>query len=159
MNEGLEKGGPTVNKIIKGLKVSSNAHSVIINSENNEQRWLFWIFPCPCFCIWAITRACLSAIYKIFDIEFGSKAPSLKRIDVESVDLDEENRLIDSVDIAIHLEYSGGFAIGIDAELAYEKTAQLTAKGNMIHWCIATMIRCDRDNSVMKLFTGYLVKP
>lgn len=32
MNEGLEKGGPTVNKIIKGLKVRNNAHSVIVNS-------------------------------------------------------------------------------------------------------------------------------
>ena len=63
----------------------------------------------------------------------GSKAPTLKRVDVEGVELDEENRLVDSVDAAIHLEYSGGFAIGLDVALAYEKTAQLTAKGTSLH--------------------------
>lgn len=63
----------------------------------------------------------------------GSKAPTLKRIDVEDVSLDEENRLVDSVDAAVHLEYSGGFAIGLDVAFAYEKTAQLTAKSKTVH--------------------------
>lgn len=72
-------------------------------------------------------------LFKIFDIEMGSKAPTLERVEVKGVDWDEENRLIDAVDVAIHLEYSGGFAIGIDVAMAYDKTAQLTAKGNGIH--------------------------
>jgi hypothetical protein len=36
--------------------------------------------------------------------------------------------LIESVDVGIHLEYSGGFAIGIDVALAYGKAAFLAAK-------------------------------
>ncbi|XP_045024455.1 PDZ domain-containing protein 8-like isoform X1 [Daphnia magna] len=107
MNEGVEKGGPTVNKIIKGLK--------------------------------------------IYDIEMGTKAPSIRGIDVNSLELDEDQKLIESVDVGIDLEYSGGFAIGIDVALAYGKTAFMSAKvsrleGNLrlkfarlpySHWTVA----------------------
>ena len=59
----------------------------------------------------------------------GSKAPSVRSINVNQIILDDEHKLIDSVDVGIHLEYSGGFAIGIDVLLPYEKTAFLSAKG------------------------------
>lgn len=66
---------------------------------------------------------------KIYDIEMGSQAPSIKSVDVNNVTLDEEGKLIESVDVGFHLDYSGGFAIGIDVSLAYGKTAFLSAKG------------------------------
>lgn len=58
----------------------------------------------------------------------GTKAPSISGFQVNSLVLDEEQKLIESVDVGIHLEYSGGFAIGIDVALAYGKTAFLAAK-------------------------------
>ncbi|XP_046641767.1 PDZ domain-containing protein 8-like isoform X2 [Daphnia pulicaria] len=84
MQEGVAKGGATVNKIIKGLK--------------------------------------------IYDIEMGTKAPSIGGFEVNSLVLDEDQKLIESVDLIIHLEYSGGFAMGIDVALPYGKTAFLAAK-------------------------------
>ena len=58
----------------------------------------------------------------------GTKAPSIGGIEVNSLVLDEEQKLIESVDVVIHLEYSGGFAMGIDVALAYGKSAFLAAK-------------------------------
>lgn len=58
----------------------------------------------------------------------GSKAPSIKSVNVNSIVLDDDQKLIESVDVGIHLDYSGGFAIGIDVLLAYGKTAFLSAK-------------------------------
>ncbi len=58
----------------------------------------------------------------------GSKAPSIKSVNVNSIVLDDGQKLIESVDVGIHVDYSGGFAIGIDVLLAYGKTAFLSAK-------------------------------
>ena len=63
----------------------------------------------------------------------GTKAPSISGFTVNSLVLDEEQKLIESVDVGIHLEYSGGFAIGIDVALAYGKTAFLAAKCKRFH--------------------------
>lgn len=62
----------------------------------------------------------------------GTKAPSIRGIDVNSLELDEDQKLIESVDVGIDLEYSGGFAIGIDVALAYGKTAFMSAKGKSL---------------------------
>lgn len=62
----------------------------------------------------------------------GMKAPSIRGIDVNSLELDEDQKLIESVDVGIDLEYSGGFAIGIDVALAYGKTAFMSAKGKSL---------------------------
>jgi hypothetical protein len=58
----------------------------------------------------------------------GTKAPSIGGFEVNSLVLDEDQKLIESVDLIIHLEYSGGFAMGIDVALPYGKTAFLAAK-------------------------------
>ena len=66
---------------------------------------------------------------QIYDVEMGSEAPSISKVDVISVTMDGDGKLVESVDVGVHLEYSGGFAIGIDVALAYGKTALLSAKG------------------------------
>ena len=81
---------------------------------------------------------------KIYDIEMGSKAPAIKSIDVNSVVLDRDGQLIDSVDVGVHLDYAGGFAIGIDVALAYDKTAFLSAKG-----IASESIRDEREKVVL----------
>ena len=81
---------------------------------------------------------------KIYDIEMGSKAPAIKSIDVNSVVLDRDGQLIDSVDVGVHLDYTGGFAIGIDVALAYDKTAFLSAKG-----IVSESIRDEREQVVL----------
>jgi len=66
---------------------------------------------------------------KIYDIDLGSQAPSIGKVDVKKVVLDDEKRLIQALDVNIHLTYRGDFDIGIDVFLAYGKTAFVSAKG------------------------------
>lgn len=110
MQEGVAKGGATVNKIIKGLKVSTV---------------LCLFLP------WHLSNKSTPTLFvagQIYDIEMGTKAPSIGGFEVNSLVLDEDQKLIESVDLIIHLEYSGGFAMGIDVALPYGKTAFLAAK-------------------------------
>lgn len=59
----------------------------------------------------------------------GCRAPSIGRIGVSRVQLDDEKREIDAVDFDMDVDYSGGIGIAIDLALAYNKSAFLSAKG------------------------------
>lgn len=59
----------------------------------------------------------------------GSRAPSIQRIGVHAVGMDDNKKQIESVDFSLTVDYSGGLGIAIDAALAYGKSAFLSAKG------------------------------
>jgi len=68
-------------------------------------------------------------VTQIYDIEMGTRAPSIQQIRVHSVRLDDEKKEIDSVNFDLDVDYSGGLGIAIDVTLAYGKSAHLSAKG------------------------------
>lgn len=68
----------------------------------------------------------------------GSQAPAVRNVNVNTVELDRDGKLIESLDVGIHLDYNGGFAIGIDVALAYGKTAFLSAKGKTFRFQVTT---------------------
>jgi len=59
----------------------------------------------------------------------GSRAPSIHRIQVNSVGLDDDKLQMESMDLNLDIEYSGGLGIAIDVALAYGKSAFLSVKG------------------------------
>lgn len=61
----------------------------------------------------------------------GSRAPSIHRIEVNSVGLDDDKQHMESVDLNLDIEYSGGLGIAIDVALAYGKSAFLSVKGTI----------------------------
>lgn len=68
---------------------------------------------------------------QIYDIEMGTRAPSIHQIRVHSVRLDDEKKEIDCVNFDLDVDYSGGLGIAIDVNLAYGKSAFLSAKGTV----------------------------
>ena len=68
-------------------------------------------------------------MWQICDLELGSRAPTIGRIGVSRVKLDDRKREIDAVDFDMDVDYSGGIGIAIDLALAYNKSAFLSAKG------------------------------
>ena len=73
------------------------------------------------------------AWWQIYDVDLGSRAPSITDIRVPSVELDPQQRHIDALDIVFSVSYSGGLSITIDVALAYGKSAFLSAKGQFIN--------------------------
>ena len=71
--------------------------------------------------------------YKIYDVDLGTRAPSINRIGVSRVRLDAEKQQIEAVDFNLNVDYSGGLGIAIDLALAYNKSAFLSAKGAPIY--------------------------
>lgn len=58
----------------------------------------------------------------------GSKGPSITRVAVKSVQMDEDKQNIQSLDVSVHLDYSGSATIGIDVLAAFGQTAFVSAK-------------------------------
>ncbi|EFX86131.1 hypothetical protein DAPPUDRAFT_97942 [Daphnia pulex] len=78
-----------------------------------------------------LTRGAVSKIIKglkIYDIEMGSRAPSIHQIGVHRVGMDDDRKQMESVDFDLNIDYSGGLGIAIDVTLAYGKSAFLSAK-------------------------------
>ncbi|XP_057376466.1 PDZ domain-containing protein 8-like isoform X1 [Daphnia carinata] len=78
-----------------------------------------------------LTRGAVSKIIKglkIYDIEMGSRAPSIHQIGVHRVGMDDDRKQMESVDFDLTIDYSGGLGIAIDVTLAYGKSAFLSAK-------------------------------
>lgn len=71
----------------------------------------------------------LFCFFQIYDIEMGSRAPSIHQIGVSGVGMDDDKKQIESVDFNLSVDYSGGLGIAIDVALAYGKSAFLSAKG------------------------------
>lgn len=59
----------------------------------------------------------------------GSRAPTIQKIGVYNVSLDDEKQKMEAVDFDLSVDYSGGLGIAIDVALAYGKSAFLSAKG------------------------------
>lgn len=70
---------------------------------------------------------------QIYDVEMGSRAPSIHRIQVNSVGLDDDKLQMESMDLNLDIEYSGGLGIAIDVALAYGKSAFLSVKGILFY--------------------------
>lgn len=112
MEEVLTRGA--VSKIIKGLKVCAEFSK---SYKDNVFLILFVLCFHP----------------KIYDVEMGSRAPSIHQIGVHRVGMDDDRKQMESVDFDLTIDYSGGLGIAIDVALAYGKSAFLSAKGINVH--------------------------
>nr|CAD7429133.1 unnamed protein product [Timema monikensis] len=66
----------------------------------------------------------------IREIDLGSQFPAIRSITVKDAVLYEEHQNLDTVDLCVDLEYSGGFQISIDANMLLGKVAYLAVKVN-----------------------------
>ncbi|KAL1438252.1 hypothetical protein MTO96_048330 [Rhipicephalus appendiculatus] len=74
-----------------------------------------------------IRRKVLSKL-QIREIDFGNDFVSVNKIAVENVTLHEIWKTIEELDVFCHVEYPGGFTIGIDAELNMGALASVVIK-------------------------------
>ncbi|XP_066999590.2 PDZ domain-containing protein 8 isoform X2 [Anabrus simplex] len=64
------------------------------------------------------------------DLHLGTQFPTIKNITVRDVVLNAEHQHVDSFDLCLDLEYSGGFQLAIDANMVLGKMAYLAVKVN-----------------------------
>ncbi|XP_046985794.1 PDZ domain-containing protein 8 isoform X1 [Schistocerca americana] len=68
----------------------------------------------------------------IRDIHLGTHFPEVKSILVKDVVLDEVNKHLDTLELCLDLEYSGGFQLSIDANMVLGKAAYVSVKVNRL---------------------------
>nr|CAD7403184.1 unnamed protein product [Timema cristinae] len=76
------------------------------------------------------TSALANYATEIREIDLGSQFPAIRSITVKDAVLYEEHQNLDTVDLCVDLEYSGGFQISIDANMLLGKAAYLAVKVN-----------------------------
>ena len=72
--------------------------------------------------------------FQIRDVHLGSQFPAIKGISVKDVQINREHQHIDTLDLCLDLEYSGGFQLSIDANMLLGKTAYLAIKGIFFYY-------------------------
>ncbi|XP_022900030.1 PDZ domain-containing protein 8 [Onthophagus taurus] len=65
---------------------------------------------------------------KISDMNIGSQFPDIQHIALEDVKLDKTDGHIETLNVAIDIEYAGNFMLSIDAKMKFGKTAYLSIK-------------------------------
>ena len=114
MEKAISAEAGAVTKIIKQLKVCSWPVIAVIHSVGWDAV--------------KVLRRCCLFFFQIYDFSMGSKAPTISRIQVKSVVMDQSKEHVQSLDVSVSLDYSGAATIGIDVLMAYGKTASVTAK-------------------------------
>lgn len=65
-------------------------------------------------------------------MHLGSQFPDIKTIQIEDINLDKNNKCIDTLSIKVDLDYSGNFLLSVDGKMKFGKTAYLSIKGNAV---------------------------
>jgi len=62
------------------------------------------------------------------DLNLGSHFPAIQSVEVKTLSMDPDTRLIEEVELCFDLDYMGGFQMSIDATMRLSKTAHVSVK-------------------------------
>lgn len=71
-------------------------------------------------------------LLQIRDLCLGTQFPTIKSMSVKDVVLHPQYHHIETLELCLDLEYSGGFQLSIDANMVLGKAAYLSVKGLLI---------------------------
>ena len=80
------------------------------------------------------------------DLNLGTQFPTIKGLEVADSKIDADTGLLESLDLALDLHYSGNFQLSIDVKMLLGKTAYMALQG------IICMIRKKNYNIGEKVF-------
>lgn len=66
------------------------------------------------------------------DLNLGNHLPAIRSIEVKTLNVDSNTKLINDVELCLDVDYSGGFQLSIDASMRLSKFAQVSVKGNLM---------------------------
>jgi hypothetical protein len=68
-------------------------------------------------------------LLQIRDLCLGTQFPTVKSVSIKDAVLHPRHQHIETLELCLDLEYSGGFQLSIDANLLLGKAAYLSVKG------------------------------
>lgn len=68
-------------------------------------------------------------LLQIRDLCLGTQFPTVKSVSIKDAVLHPQHHHIETLELCLDLEYSGGFQLSIDANLVLGKAAYLSVKG------------------------------
>jgi hypothetical protein len=71
-------------------------------------------------------------LLQIRDLCLGTQFPTIKSVSIKDAVLHPQYQHIETLDLYLDLEYSGGFQLSIDANMVLGKAAYLSVKGLFI---------------------------
>lgn len=67
------------------------------------------------------------------DLDLGTQFPTIKGLEVADSKIDADTGLLESLDLALDLHYSGNFQLSIDVKMLLGKTAYMALQGISAH--------------------------
>lgn len=72
----------------------------------------------------------LSNCLQLRDLNLGTQFPTIKGLEVADSKIDADTGLLEYLDLALDLHYSGNFQLSIDVKMVLGKTAYMALQGN-----------------------------
>lgn len=71
----------------------------------------------------------LLKLLQLRDLNLGTQFPTIKGLEVADSKIDADTGLLESLDLALDLHYSGNFQLSIDVKMLLGKTAYMALQG------------------------------
>lgn len=82
------------------------------------------------------------------DLNLGTQFPTIKGLEVADSKIDADTGLLESLDLALDLHYSGNFQLSIDVKMLLGKTAYMALQGIITYHSILKKNKENRKDIV-----------